>query len=429
MVNAGTLTVVLLIFGPFVLRKYVDWQAQRKQKRQQSSSQHHYHRLPIQQTTRLPLPLSQPSNALIIIAFLLLIAYHSSTLLLTSRYALRTDLFLLLNRSVNTPSVVLATLLETFPRHKFGWRSTWTQEGLTTLIRRLSSLDGRKLHLLLGIDPFISCTFCDSSRDYLYFSLATRIMQYGVDLFLLGILTLRFDALNTFDDVVLLIFDLIRGKDTSAFSNNGSDGSRLRPHRHQWRKVVKYFVAVCALCEIAILSGFYEIGLGQGRWSHWYANRNIVWHGSMLFLSCIIFVSPRTPHVPALLQIAQSLHRSELLQQDLRANLQAAHLTSQIVWQDEHMREKMIDFYVRFNEGELDDIEGEGTDEMVERLAIHAQAARVDVAQLRAQSKQAAHAIWSNSETIWQDEPSIQTSTVSSPISSQNKIGSSNAPA
>lgn len=415
MVNVGTLTVFLLIFGPFLLRKYVDWQSQRKQKRQQSSSQHHYNRLPIQQTTRLPLPLSVPSNALITIVFLLLLVYHSSTLLFTSRYALRTDLFLLLNRSVNTPSTVMATLLETFPRHKFGWKSTWTQEGLTTLIRRLSSWDGRKLHLLLGIDPFISCTFCDSSRDYLYFSLATRIMQYGVDLFLLGILTMRFDALNTFDDVLLLFVDLIRGKDTSTISKNGIE----RPHRHQWRKVVKYFVIVCALCEIAILSGFYEIGLGQGRWSHWYANRNIVWHGSMLFLACIIFVSPRTPHVPALLQIAQSLHRSELLQQDLRANLQAAHLTSQIVWQDEHMRKKMIDFYDRFNEGEFDDIDGEGTDEMVERLAKHAQAARVDVAQLRTQSKQAAHAIWSNSETVWQDEPTIQSSMISSTIPSQ----------
>lgn len=265
----------------------------------------------------------------------------------------------------------------------------------------------QRLHLLIGLDPFISCTFCDSAKEYTYYSLATRIAQYGADMFLLGILTLRFDALNTIDDVFLLCVQLTSGLDLTP--KQGTNNGRLRSHRHQWRTTVKYLIAVFVLCEAAVLTGFYEFGLSQGRWSHWYANRNLAWHGGMLLLAIVIFLSPCTPHVPALVQIVQSLHRTEAMNGDLRSDLQSAHLTQQIMWQEDDIRQRVSTFYDRAHE-EAEEAQDE-TDVVVERLARHAQAARVDVSQLRTQSRQAAHAMWLNSERVWEQQEGTKITT------------------
>lgn len=129
---------MLLIFGPFLWRKFVDWRIQRKHAAQQRRLSGSKERM-----SRLPSPLSLPSNALVVFAFVVLLLYHGSAVLLRSRRALQSDLFLLLGRSVNTPTATLRTLLEQFPRESVGWKATWTEEGLNTLLRRLGSFEGR----------------------------------------------------------------------------------------------------------------------------------------------------------------------------------------------------------------------------------------------------------------------------------------------
>lgn len=402
--------IVALIFGPVLWRKVNEWRLRKRREANYEQSKRQKGEKP-DRLARIPLPISLPSNAVVLMAWLVLIVYHLAALFLPSGYAVRSDLFLLLDQPINTSTTALRSILGSTSLKGIGWRDRWTEEGLETLLRRLGSWDGRKLHLLLGIDPFVSCNFCTSSQDYVYYSMITRLAQYGVDMFLLGLLTLRFDALNTLDDIVFLIVTLTTGIDLAPDKAPGPN--TLRPHRFHWRSSVKYFVVLFAVCELAVLSGFYEFGLSQSRWSHWHANRNIVWHAAIPLFATLILLCPRVPDVPAVIQIVQSLQRTEAINNDVRANLQASLLSQQLLWQDDAMRDRLTDFYAGDGSEEYD----KETDKIVDRLSKYAQDARVDVAALRTQAKQAAQSVWANSERVWsQDEHAISTTVAGSKV-------------
>jgi len=68
---------------------------------------------------------------------------HLSYLFHPKKVLSRSDLFLLTKASVTTSVANIRAKVASMSFEELGWRKEWGEEGLETLIRRLSSFEGR----------------------------------------------------------------------------------------------------------------------------------------------------------------------------------------------------------------------------------------------------------------------------------------------
>jgi hypothetical protein len=266
----GNLSLAAVILGPIAWRKYSIWRLQKARSAQSPST-------PTQKRPLLsiPSPFFLPSNILISMAYIALVCMHLSYLFNPLKILSRSDLFLLTNTSVTAPLVQIRSKVASMSFEELGWKAEWGDEGLETLLRRLGSFDGRKLHLMIGTSPFLSCLYCTVPKDYLIYSISDSLWQFSTNLLLFGLLTARFDSLDTFDEVFYSLFQLATGKDLrpqivnpSLSTAAGSNVMLVRPDGYSYRIPLLYLLSAFAVAQAIVYQGFIDLSFGQGRWDH-----------------------------------------------------------------------------------------------------------------------------------------------------------------
>jgi hypothetical protein len=222
------------------------------------------------------------------LTLIVLVHQHMSYLFHPSKLLARSDLFLLTDTSVTTSGAAIRSKIASMSFEELGWRSEWGEEGLETLLRRLSSFEGRvsteekihawnliltslpeeilstqELHLMIGTTPFLSCNFCSSAKDYMIYSIGDQLWQFSTSLVLFGLLTARFDSLQIFDEVVFSTLQLLTRKDMRPATT-----TPLRPHGYIYRTPLLYLLGLFVLAQTAVYLGFVDISFSQGRWDH-----------------------------------------------------------------------------------------------------------------------------------------------------------------
>lgn len=133
-----------VILGPLLWRKTASWRHERKQRTAQEQRRSDGTGPLQQQLAGSGLWSTRPSNILLLAAAALLVYEHTTALLLPSQHLFRTDLFLALGLgSTNVPMVFLRAKASALPFDNVAWKAEWGEEGLETLLRRLSSFEGR----------------------------------------------------------------------------------------------------------------------------------------------------------------------------------------------------------------------------------------------------------------------------------------------
>jgi hypothetical protein len=106
------------------------------------------------------------------------------------------------------------------------------------------------------------------------FSISERFWQFSINLILFGLLTCRFDSLETFDEVVFSLVQLATrwnlrpADDRSVNHTDNASVIILRPHGYGYRLPLLYLLGAFAVADIAVYLGVVDISFGQGRWDH-----------------------------------------------------------------------------------------------------------------------------------------------------------------
>jgi hypothetical protein len=132
----GLSLAALILLGPIAWRKYASW---RQEKARQPPPGNAVKRSWI----AFPSPILLPSNLILTATFLSLVFIHLSYLFHPSKVLSRSDLFLLTNANVVTSVANVRSKVASMTFEELGWRQEWGEEGLETLLRRLSSFEGR----------------------------------------------------------------------------------------------------------------------------------------------------------------------------------------------------------------------------------------------------------------------------------------------
>lgn len=90
-----------------------------------------------------PSPLLRPSNLFLTLVFVTLLHHHLSYLFHPDKLLTRSDLFLLTKTSVTASVASVRSRVASMSFEELGWRQDWGEEGIETLLRRLSSFEGR----------------------------------------------------------------------------------------------------------------------------------------------------------------------------------------------------------------------------------------------------------------------------------------------
>lgn len=125
----------LVILGPIGWRKFAAWRQNKARTLNSPTARRPFF--------SLPRPLILPSNLLLTAAFITLVYLHASPLLLSSKVLSRSDLFLITRTSVDASASSIRSRVASMSFGELGWDREWGEEGLETLLRRLSSFDGR----------------------------------------------------------------------------------------------------------------------------------------------------------------------------------------------------------------------------------------------------------------------------------------------
>lgn len=127
----------------------------------------------------------------------------------------------------------------------------------------------QKLHLMIGTSPFLSCHFCTTPRDYQLFSIGHHLFQFAASLILFGLLTVRFDSLEVFDEVVYSLLEMTLGKDMRlAAVQANQEAGQLRADGHIYRIPLLYLLSSFLLAQAAVYLNLIDASFGHGRWDH-----------------------------------------------------------------------------------------------------------------------------------------------------------------
>lgn len=146
MLSPGNVSLILIILGPIVWRKYSTWQGQK------AVSSIINRDVKKRAFFSIPDQIWLPSNLLLITSFLILLYLHLSKLFDPRMVLARSDLFLLTKLPVTTSVAQLRSKVASMTFRELGWKKEWGEEGLETILRRLSSFEGRVSDLLPGLD-------------------------------------------------------------------------------------------------------------------------------------------------------------------------------------------------------------------------------------------------------------------------------------
>ncbi|WFD28090.1 hypothetical protein MNAN1_003096 [Malassezia nana] len=184
------------------------------------------------------------------------------------------------------------------------WRTNYGSQAIENLLWRLSSVDGRKLYLVLGAEPLMACAFCSSDAEYKAYAAFQVLAIYLAHAWIIMLLTMpAYDTLSAVIDYVLL-----RGKVAPA--------EELRPVRtraHMRFVALAALVVLCAADVARILFATYVPV--QGLWQHWHANAHLLRHMCLLLLLALVWLSTRV-QVPAV-QVLQALQAMSSVANDV----------------------------------------------------------------------------------------------------------------
>lgn len=149
---------MIVIVGPTLLRSF------RESRLQKKSAPDHPQGLPYSRG----LSLSKPANLFVVGSALAIFALNLAALLLPSWRLARSDLFLNLGLPVNTSTSRLRASASGISFDNVEWRPVWGEDGLESLLRKLSSFDGR----VCSTTPAHDRTFQSNKKDTEITSLA-----------------------------------------------------------------------------------------------------------------------------------------------------------------------------------------------------------------------------------------------------------------
>ncbi|PWN87573.1 hypothetical protein FA10DRAFT_304332 [Acaromyces ingoldii] len=394
MVDGSNWIWILIVLGPVGWRKLQSWRATKRAEAAAAaatSSSRPASRRPFFQ---LPRPLFLPSNLLLSAVVIGLVVYHLRVLV---RTALGQDLqdgdvFLVSGTGTRASVAEVRSRVASMSWSELGWRSAWGEDGLEMLLRRLTSYEGRRLHLLVGTAPLLECAFCTTASDLALYSLAGRLVQYSAHLLLFGLLTLRCDSLEVVDEVFRTL-GLLRSPSSASTPN----GAPVRPHRAPWRGTATYVLVAMLLVECAILFDLFDLSFGYGaggrsRWNHasWHANVHLARHIVLLLLSLSIYLRPTLPRPPALVEAAVLLGRLRTNLEETMTQVQTHRLSNEVVWSDAGLRQAAGRWW--------DHVEQPPSEE---EQQLDGGAGVVDIGALQGRARETAAKVWAEVERNW----------------------------
>lgn len=141
--------------------------------------------------------------------------------------------------------------------------------------------------------------------------------------------------------------------------------------------------------------------------AQWHSNSRLMWHISLLSALLIVLRSPRIPTLHPMHEIPPLLDQLHNLSNETLAQIQAMHLTQQVLWGHRETRKHVSDwhdarkipFSARISEEEVSRLKGDA-----ERIAQEGSVPNFDLDSLHAlevSSHEAASDIWASSARNW----------------------------
>ena len=278
----------------------------------------------------------------------------------------------------------------------------------------------QKLHLMIGTSPFLSCHFCTTPRDYQLFSIGHHLFQFAASLILFGLLTVRFDSLEVFDEVVYSLLEMTLGRDMRlAAVQANQEAGQLRADGHVYRVPFLYLLSSFLLAQAAVYLNLIDASFGHGRWDHvsacregmpsvgltllrrgqWHANFSIAFHVTLLISSTWIYFAQRIPEKPVMLEIVSLIKQSRSHASQTLSHVQAMHLTNQVIWSDVGLRHRAAEWF----DGRHDSFEQLTGDAAMDKLGKRAERAGAQVGPLRQTSLAAAREVWEGTQSSSQE--------------------------
>ncbi|WFD33092.1 hypothetical protein MSPP1_004149 [Malassezia sp. CBS 17886] len=157
------------------------------------------------------------------------------------------------------------------------WHALFGEDAVNTLLARLSSVEGRKLYLVVGEWPFLACAFCMSERDYAAFAVAALVPVYLCHAFVLAALTMPPRG------VLPQLVNRALGDDKAALP--------LPVRTRQDLRAAAFGLLIGMLAvDTAVVLYAGDALLVHGRWEHWHANMHLVRHALFLVLVTYVYV-------------------------------------------------------------------------------------------------------------------------------------------
>lgn len=185
------------------------------------------------------------------------------------------DLFLLLHqrttvttqvlREALTPEGSLSALAQT-------WLERFGGESIDRLLWRLSSVDGRKLYLVLGAWPILACSYCSHKLDCQLYAAFALLAPYLATAMLVGLLTIPPRG------ALPRMVQWLVGEST--------EPTTITPQytRESLRFPATLALLIAFAAEVFVIVRAEELGSVYGRWEHWHANIHLLRHTFFLVL-------------------------------------------------------------------------------------------------------------------------------------------------
>ncbi|WFC94739.1 hypothetical protein MBRA1_001373 [Malassezia brasiliensis] len=233
-------------------------------------------------------------------------AYHAAALVPSTwlpmswrAHGYPSDVFLLLRQRTTISTQVLREALApggALNGLAHAWRIRFGDDALERLIWRWSSVDGRKLYLVLGAEPILGCATCVQKLDCQQYALFLLLGPYLVTLVLVALLTIPPHG----------VLPRLVQRIVSTPSRDAAIGPYIS--RAASRTPATLVILAAFFVEAYIVLRAEQLGSVYGRWEHWHANLHLARHALFLVvLTAVYFWRPVRQPAVAVIDALRSL--------------------------------------------------------------------------------------------------------------------------
>lgn len=319
---------------------------------------------------------SSPAETIVLLILCLIVAWNTYRLNPRSAaHRCAKDVFRHASLNIGASTTQLRSRLASFTPEQLGLAGITLEDGtsdsegsiesdvIERLLRRLSSMGGRQLYLLLGPVPLVECTYCTHASDMQLYLLPSLLLIYTSHAVLIGIMTVSSSVMNTMDAMLSPLWPtkVVPSDETGAAHPRAQTSSKGRANSAGWRWPLFAIICVMMAAEASLLLelvGWKWSSDPDSLWNHPYHNLFLLRHAVLPVLACLAYFYPSSPSQAtddvseAQREIVQATSQLGMLLSEVgdsvgrtSSNVSLLHLGRQAVWTDTGLREAMTKWY------------------------------------------------------------------------------------